>query len=371
MTEPNSATVPADRPEPSGPAPAADAAAGTPAGAPAAGGSGDDGAAEPLVRRLRLARFRDLALIPAIALILVIGSVVSPVFLSRQNLINVLQQQSEISLVVLGEVLVLIAGKLDLSLESTVGLAPGVAVWLILPVVPGHGQGMQLPGGVGVPLALAVGALIGWFNGLLIVRFQLNGFIVTLGMLITLRGLLNGISHGQTFFGLPGSMLYLGTTSWLGLPASVWVSLLLFAAGIVALRYWRHGRALYAIGGNVDAARAAGIRTDRVLWSALVVASMLAALAGIMLAGRLGSVAASSGNGWIFTVFAAAVIGGVSLDGGRGTLFGAFTGILLLFLVQNVLTLAGVPAEWIAFLNGAIILCALVLSRIASGKPQV
>jgi simple sugar transport system permease protein len=151
----------------------------------------------------------------------------------------------------------------------------------------------------------------------------------------------------------------------------VWLSLLLFVIGILVLRYHRYGRALYAIGGNADAARAAGIRTDRVLWSALVVASFLAALAGVMLAGRLASVAASSGSGWIFTVFAAAVIGGVSLDGGRGTLFGAFSGILLLYLVQNVLTLGGVPAEWIDFLNGTIILGALVISRIASGKAQV
>lgn len=327
--------------------------------------------AESRVRRLRLARFRDLALIPAIVLILIVGTFVSPVFLTHQNLINVLQQQSEISLVVLGEVLILIAGKLDLSLESTVGLAPGVAAWLVLPATLGHGQGLELAGWLAVPISLAVGALIGWFNGLLIVRFRLNGFIVTLGMLITLRGLLNGISRGQTFFGLPNSMLYLGETIWLGLPAAVWVSLILFAIGIVVLRYTRPGRALYAIGGNVDAARAAGIRTDRILWTALVAASVLAALAGVMLAGRLASVAASSGSGLIFTVFAAAVIGGVSLDGGRGTLFGAFTGILLLFLVQNVLTLGGVPAEWIGFLNGAIILGALVVSRIASGKPQV
>jgi simple sugar transport system permease protein len=344
----------------------------TPQLATATGSAGTDPSAPiTAVRRLRIARLRDLALIPVIGVILVIGAFVSPVFLTHQNLINVLQQQSEISLVVLGEVLVLISGKLDLSLESTVGLAPGVAVWLILPKVPGHGQGLELAGWLAVPITLLVGAIIGWINGLLIVRFKLNGFIVTLGMLITLRGLLNGISRGQTFFGLPSSLVYLGGTDWLGLPASVWVSLALFVVGIAALRYSRHGRALYAIGGNVDAAKAAGIRTDRVLWSALIIASTLAALAGVLLAGRLASVAASSGNGWIFTVFAAAVIGGVSLDGGKGTMFGAFTGILLLFLVQNVLTLGGVPAEWIGFLNGSIILGALVLSRIASGKEQV
>ena len=319
---------------------------------------------------LRLVRLRDFALIPAIVLIGVIGAFVSPVFLTQQNLINVLQQQSEISLVVLGEAMILIAGRLDLSLESTVGLAPGIAVWLVLPKVPGHGQGIEIPGGWSIPVALAVGALVGVINGLLIVRFQLNGFIVTLGMLITLRGLLNGISRGQTFFGLPKSMLYLGTTEWLGLPASVWVSLALFAVGVLVLGYTRFGRALYAIGGNSSAAKAAGIRVERVVWLTLIIGSVLSAFAGILLAGRLGSVAANSGNGWIFTVFAGAVIGGISMNGGKGTIFGAFTGILLLYLVQNVLTLAGVAAEWINFLNGAIILGALVISRIASGQAQ-
>jgi simple sugar transport system permease protein len=127
----------------------------------------------------------------------------------------------------------------------------------------------------------------------------------------------------------------------------VWIEILLVAAGIVALGYYRHGRALYAIGGNEAAAKAAGVRTDRVLWMVFVVGGLLAALAGVMLSGRLASVGAGQGEGSIFTVFAAAVIGGVSLDGGKGTIFGAFTGILLLTEIQNVLTLAGVPAEWI------------------------
>src|SRR6185437_16062762 len=112
------------------------------------------------------------------------------------------------------------------------------------------------------------------------------------------------------------------------------------------------------------------ISTDRVLWGTLVVASVLAALGGLMISGRLASVAANEGNGDIFTVFAAAVIGGVSLNGGKGTMFGAFTGILLLYMIQNVLTLGGVPAEWIDALNGAIILVALVVSRITGGKAQ-
>jgi len=327
--------------------------------------------AEPVVRRrsLVVARLRDLALIPAIVVIAIVGQIVNPVFLHTDNLINVLQTMSEIAILVLAETLVLIAGRMDLSLESTFGLAPGVAAWLVVQPGVTHGLGV-VPGAWAIPVTLLVGALIGAFNGLLIVRFRLNGFIVTLGMLIVLRGILTGITGGKTFFGLPQSMLYLSNTNWLGMPASIWVCLLAFAVAIVVLGFTRPGRALYAIGGNVDAARAAGIRTDRVLWLTLVVASTLAALGGLLLSGRLASVAAAQGNGDIFTVFAAAVIGGVSLNGGKGSMFGAFTGVLLLFMIQNVLTLAGVPAQWISALNGAIILVALAVSRITSGRAQ-
>jgi len=319
--------------------------------------------------RIPLARLRDLALVPAILIIAVVGQIVSPVFLQPDNLLNVLQTMSEIALLVLAQTMILIVKKMDLSLESTMGLAPGVAAWLVVPVGAGHGLGL-LPGGWAVPVTLAVGALIGAVNAVLIIRFGLNGFIVTLGMLIVLRGALTGISGGQTFFRLPPSMLYLGTAEWLGAPASIWICLALFAVAIVVLGWTSFGRSLYAIGGNVDAAKAAGIRTDRVLWIVIVAGSLLAALAGLLLSGRLASVASAQGNGYIFTVFAAAVIGGISLNGGKGTMFGAFTGILLLFMIQNVLTLAGIPAQWIGALNGLIILAALIVSRITGGKVQ-
>ncbi|MER6378763.1 ABC transporter permease [Streptomyces sp. NPDC001250] len=319
--------------------------------------------------RIPLARLRDLALVPAIVVIAIVGQIVNPVFLQADNLLNVLQTMSEMALLVLAQTMILIVKKMDLSLESTMGLAPGVAAWLVVPAGAGHGLGL-LPGAWSIPVTLAVGALVGVINALLIIRFGLNGFIVTLGMLIVLRGVLTGISGGQTFFQLPQSMLYLGTAEWFGMPASIWVCLVLFAVAIVVLGWTSFGRSLYAIGGNVDAAKAAGIRTDRVLWIVIVTGSVLAALAGLMLSGRLASVASAQGNGYIFTVFAAAVIGGISLNGGKGTMFGAFSGILLLFMIQNVLTLAGVPAQWIGALNGLIILVALTISRITGGKVQ-
>ena len=341
----------------------------TAAGAAAAAGGGARLTAFGTGRRIAVARLRDFALIPAIIVIAIIGQLVNPVFLQTDNLINVLQTMSEIAVLVLAETLVLIVKRMDLSLESTVGLAPGVAAWITVPTGAGHGLGL-LSGGWSVPVTLAVGVVIGAVNALFIIRFGLNGFIVTLGMLIVLRGLLTGISGGQTFFNLPSSMLYLGTTQWFGVPVSVWVTLVLFAIGIVVLGFTSFGRSLYAIGGNIDAAKAAGIRTDRVLWTVMVTASLLAALSGLMLSGRLASVASAQGNGAIFTVFAAAVIGGISLNGGKGSMFGAFTGILLLYLIQNVLTLGGVPAQWIGALNGSIILVALVIARITGGQVQ-
>ena len=245
------------------------------------------------------------------------------------------------------------------------GLAPALAVLIVTGTF-----GLMLPQELAIPLTLLIGAAIGFVNGFLILKFRLSAFIVTLGMLIVLRGLQVGLTGGRSLFELPPSMNDLGIAVWLGIPASIWICLAIYVAAIAFLSYFRQGRALYVIGGNVDAARAAGIRTDRVVWSVFILASILAALAGILLAGRLGSIAAAQGQGVIFTVFAAAVIGGISLDGGKGTLFGALCGVIVLGLIQNILTLAGVTGEWIGAIYGAIILVALMLARITSGKAQ-
>jgi ribose/xylose/arabinose/galactoside ABC-type transport system permease subunit len=326
----------------------------------------------PATRRLtgpRLARMRDLALVPAIIVLVLVGALIDPVFLSSANITNVLQQQTELSLLVLAEAIILIGGRFDLSLESTVGLAPALAVALVIPAAS-NGIGTEWASALAIPICLLVGLGIGAFNGLLILRFGLSAFIVTLGMLIVLRGLQIGITGGQNLFELPMSVLYLGNAVWLGLPASIWICGILFAIGIAVLGFFRHGRAVYAIGGNRDAARAAGIRVDRVMWIVFIVGGLLAALAGLLMTGRLGSVAAAQGDGMIFTVFAAAVIGGVSMEGGKGTLFGALCGVIVLGLINNILTLAGVSAQWIQAIYGLIILVALMLARLTTGKAQ-
>jgi simple sugar transport system permease protein len=323
-----------------------------------------------LGRRAASLGLRELTLIPAIVLAIVAGSLVSDAFLTADNLLNILQQSSELSVVVIAESLILIAGKFDLSLESVVGLAPMLGAWLIVQNTEVGGSGVGLSWPLAIVVVLATGALVGLINGFMIVKLRLNAFIVTLAMLILLRGIQLGTTNGKTLFNLPDGFLYLGSGKWAGIPVSIWLAGLLYLGFGLFLRYHRLGRAIYAIGGNAEAARVAGIRVERVLWGVLITGGALAALAGLMLTGRIASVVTSQGQNMIFYVFAAAVIGGISLNGGRGRLLGALTGVLLLGILQNVLTLAQIPAFWIDAVYGFIILVALVLARITGGGAQ-
>lgn len=320
-------------------------------------------------RGLLVRRLRDLALVPALIVLVILGALLNGEFLTYANIISILGASAALALVVLGEGLILISGKIDLSLESTVGIAPAVGALVVLPTAS-SGLGWQWPTGVGLALILVVGAIIGWFNGMLVVKFKLNAFIVSLAMLIVLRGLLVGFTKGKTLFDMPDAFFALANVTLAGIPVSAWLAAVAFGLAGLALRYLRVGRALYAVGGNAGAARAAGIRVERVTWSVYVIAGVLAAVGGLVQTGYVGALNANQGQNMIFMVMAAAVIGGLSLDGGKGTMFGALTGVLLIGVVNNLLTLAHVSSFWIQAIQGAIILVALGIARITTGKAQ-
>lgn len=189
-------------------------------------------------------------------------------------------------------------------------------------------------------------------------------------MTIVLAGLQNGIVKAQSLFNLPRAFGYLGSAYAGDIPVSLIVTVIVFAVVGFFLRYHRTGRAICAIGGNPQAARAAGIRVDRVKIGVYVAGSVLAALGGLIEAGRVSAVTGQQGygEGIIFQVFAAAVIGGVSLKGGRGNMIGAATGVVLLGLVQNILDLANVSNYWVEAIDGAVIPFALVTARIIGGE---
>ena len=315
---------------------------------------------------------RELALLPVIVLLLVVGTFENPAFLTSDNFINVAQLAAPLGVVVVAETLILLTGKFDLSLQSTYGLAPMVGAWLI--VSPdGQGLGTNWNPFLGIAIVLLVGLVVGAFNGFLVIKLGFNAFIFTLAMLILLMGIQVGIVSGRTIYHLPNEFIYLGSASLFGVPVSVWVTAVIFLLSALFLRYHRVGRAIYAIGGNTEAARAAGIHVDRIRIGVFIVASLLAAIAGLMTAGQDVAVTASQGNGLIFTVFAAAVIGGISLDGGRGRMVGALTGVILLALVTNILnllppSLAQFQTFWIDAATGLIILIALALARLIGSE---
>lgn len=306
---------------------------------------------------------RELALVPIILLLLIVGAFVNPAFFTADNFINVAQQSAALGVVVVAESLILLTGKFDLSLQSTYGLAPMVGAFMIV-AKDAQGLGTDWNPYIGIAIVLLVGLVIGAINGFLVIKLGFNAFILTLAMLILLAGIQVGIVGGRTIYHLPDEFTYLGSQYFLGIPVSIWVAGLIFLGASLFLRYHRVGRAIYAIGGNTEAARAAGIRVDRIRISVFVVASILAALAGLMTAGQVVAVTASQGNNLIFSVYAAAVIGGISLDGGRGRMVGALTGVILLALVTNILILSQIQTFWIDAATGLIILLALGLARV-------
>ena len=307
--------------------------------------------------------FRELTLVPVIVVLMIAGAIVNPVFFTTSNLINVAEGGAALGMVVVAESLILLTGKFDISLQGTFGLAPLLGAWLVAPKAS-EGLGTELSPWLGLLVVFLVGLVVGTFNGVLVIKANFNAFIFTLAMSILLTGLQLGWLGGQTVYNLPEAFIYLGAESWFGVPVAVWVTIATFAVAAWFLRYHRIGRAMYAIGGNLEAARAAGIQVDRIRIGVFMVASVLAAIGGLMQAGRVTAVTAGQGSNLIFSVFAAAVIGGIALEGGRGRMIGALTGVILLSLVTNILTLSNVSSTWIDAVDGAIILIALGLAKL-------
>lgn len=319
---------------------------------------------------LSLAAVRQLALLPVIVVMLVIGSQINDSFLTWDNVMtNILGGSAVLGVVTVAESLLIISGKFDLSLQSIVGVAPMIAAHVVVSE-DDFGWGIGLSPVLGLVVLLGVGALVGVFNGFLVTRLGLNAFIVTLAMLILLQGVTLGVSNGQTITNLPEAFTFIGSTELLSIRLDVWIAAAVFLAAGLFMRYHVVGREIYAIGGNLEAARAAGVRVERVLFGLFVVAGVLAALAGLMLTSQIYSVTANQGNNLIFTVFAAAVIGGIDLNGGRGRIAGAATGVVLLGVVQNILLVSQVPSYWVSAIYGGIILLSLMLGAL-TGSNQL
>ena len=308
---------------------------------------------------------QSLALVPVIVIALIVGALTSPAFLTPVNLFNnILAFSAALGILVIAESIILLGGYFDLSLESTVGFS--VVLLMFLLTAPETGKpGVGLPLWLALIIAIVAVIAIGLFNGVVVSVLNLNAFIVTLAMLILLQGLTLGISNGQTYVQVPEFILYLGSGDLFGIPIQAVIFVVSFAIAALFMKYVPTGRAIYALGGSKMAARAAGIKVTRLSILLFVFGALMAMLAGLLMVGQVASVPSNLGNGMIFTVFAAAVLGGIDLNGGRGSVVGAALGVLLLSIIQNILTLSQVPSFWINAAYGGIIVIALLVGRLS------
>ncbi len=328
---------------------------------------------DDLVRRLVRAtldwvwRYKEsLGLFPVIILLAIVGTFVSPAFLTPTNLSNVFQQSAVLGFVTFAGAVIILAGKFDLSLEGTVNFAPMLGAWLLTVLPPGSGLGLNPV--VAVFVTVGAGALIGLTNGVFVVFLGLNAFLVTLAMQILLRGLTYTLTSGLTIESPDPSFVWIGQADVAGVPVSIIATALLFFVGALFMRYHKYGRWILAVGGSHEAARAAGIRPGLVWIGTFVFGGILAAIAGLILSGRVDAVTVGQGSGITFDMFAAAAIGGISLNGGRGNLLGALLGVVLLGEIGNVMTLAQVPTQTIDAVRGVLILIALVINRFVTAE---
>ncbi|HET7234335.1 MAG TPA: ABC transporter permease [Longimicrobium sp.] len=273
----------------------------------------------------------------ALIVVCAFGAIRYEPFATPQNLLNVLRQNSMLGMVALGMTMVILTGGIDLSVGSVLAVS-GIVAATLSP----YGTLAAVLGG------LAAGALLGTLNGVLITRARIQPFIVTLAMMIAARGAALGVTNEDSVRvdRVATGFLWLGRGRVAGIPVPVLLAALAFVTGWVVLRYTRFGRYVYAAGDHQDAARLLGLKVDRVLIATYAISGVLAALAGIVLAGRLGSGQPVAGNGWELDAIAAVVVGGTLLSGGQGGVGSTVVGVLLLGVIFNLFNLEGTITPW-------------------------
>lgn len=313
------------------------------------------------IRSFLSSLFADYVVWVLLVILIACGWSIEPRFVSSMNLLNIISHTAPLAMMVFGLALLLMIGRIDLSLESTFALAPILANLLVMRWWPG------LPDFLSIPICLGIGALVGLFNGYLSVKLGISDFLVGLAMLLFLRGIVKYLIP-EGLYDIPDSFAYLGNTRLFGgeFPITIIVLVAVFVVFHLFTTKRPFGRQLLATGSNREAAFISGINVARVQVAAFVISGCMAAFAGMITAGRQLSCTNGMGEGNIMTVLAATVLGGVVMTGGRGTIVGA----LVLQTLENILTLANVNPFIQDAVFGFILLAAIVFQglRVRSVK---
>ncbi len=290
---------------------------------------------------------------------IVVCSIISPVFLTADNILNLLQQNAVFGIMAVGMAYLLISGALDLSAGANVALTGVVAGQTLLST---HNYLLT------ILVGLLVGVIIGTINGLLLTKLKVNFFIATLGTMTMINGLVLIITGGRPITGIPTDFGVIGMGKIGAIPISmiIWIALAIIMQLI--LKYTKYGQYVYAMGGNERAAWFSGIDIDKNRLFTFLLTGLFAAGGGIVLLSRTNMAAVDAGTGYELKVIAACIVGGISLDGGKGDVVNSIFGVIILGLVLNILQLSGVSSYYQNLITGAIIIAAVAASNISKLK---
>ena len=339
--------------------------------APGATGSGGGlSQAKPSLlgnRRAALEFLLDNLVWLMLIVVLAVFSIFIPNYFQIGIFANIVEQSTFVGVMAVGLAIVIIAGNMDLSVESVAALTAMVTGMLFC--ARGIGLGIALtPEWLVIPvslgIALLVGATIGVINGLLVVRLKMNAFIVTLASYIWVRGLVVAISGGRSAQDLAPSLRIMGIETILFIPLIAWLAIGCYVLFTFVMAKTPFGRHVTMIGGNAVATFRAGIKVDRLILVTFMLAGAIAGVAGWLLAIRTSGATANLGVGMLFNAFAAVVIGGVSLKGGIGRLPGVYAGVLLLSSIHTAINLMGLPAHYTQMILGALVLAAVLIDTL-------
>ena len=304
-------------------------------------------------------RVRDVLSVPEVGVLIpllafaLIFYAINPVFLSPDNITTMLRAMSFVGVIAIGQTLLMISGAFDLSVGATAGLAGIICSYAMVK--------LQLPITVSVLAGLGVGALVGLVNSFSVLKLGVPAFIATLGMMYIAKGITYLISKGYTIYPLPAPVKTFGTAEPFNTSWSLVIFVLLAIVAHIVLSKTTFGRKLYAVGGNSEVARLAGISPAKVQLTGFVIVGMAAALAGMLFMSRIVTGNPTVGLGWEMSVIAGVVIGGVSLFGGSGSIPGAVLGLLLMQVVTNGLVVVNVDPYWQTVSIGVIMIIAVAI----------
>lgn len=292
-----------------------------------------------------------------IILLIVVLSLVNKNFFSIKNLISIIEQSSIMGIMAAGMTVLLISGSFDLSVGAVLAFT-GIISFLLQP----YGLFISILGG------LITGCLIGFINGLLVVKGGINAFIVTLSMSIILRGLGLGLSNSTPITGKIDIFTSISNGDFLFIPNLLWILLFIYISIWFLLKYTRFGRNDYAIGGNAISSKLAGINVDLNTIFYFIITSFTAAVAGILYSSRVNTASAVFGEGIEMNVIVAAVLGGASLNGGKGQVSGTIQGVIILGLIERAMVVLNIDTNFQLLARGLIIVVIVVFDTLISRR---